>query len=529
MLTKIKCAEQGKRVAIQRCLTAGLLLLLAGCGGGGGGGGSSPGPDGPKPAVNASGWVANQFNASSQYKDLCANPRSTGGYADRPGTTTDENFWLRSYSNDTYLWYAEITDVDPGSVNNTADYFDLMKTTALTPSGQRKDQFHFTYDTEEWEQLSQSGISAGYGAEFALVTASPPRSIIVTYNQPNSPAADNNLNRGAKIISVDGAVVTDGDAAVINAGLFPAAAGESHQLVVQDAGATESRTITMVSTQVTSAPVQNLTTMMVNGSKVGYVTFNEFIQTAEGQLIDAVNQFNRQGIDELVLDLRYNGGGYLDIAAELSYMIAGPTSAGQVFDEIIFNDKHPSRNPITGRALSPTLFASTTGNFLLQPGQPLPTLTLRRVFILSSNGTASASEAVINGLRGIGMEVILIGDTTRGKPYGFYSQDNCGTTYFTIQFKGANAIGFGDFSDGFVPVDSADFSGADVTGCLVGDDLTRSLGDSQEKQLAAALTYIETGRCPIAPLSQLSIAASEISSLHSTFGRVMKPALGSLR
>ncbi|MFQ3223558.1 MAG: hypothetical protein ACI80W_001934, partial [Porticoccaceae bacterium] len=60
-------------------------------------------------------------------------------------------------------------------------------------------------------------------------------------------------------------------------------------------------------------------------------------------------------------------------------------------------------------------------------------------------------------------------------------------------------------------------------------DLTRSLGDSQEKQLAAALTYIETGRCPIAPLSQSSLAASEISPLHSTFGRVMKPALGSLR
>ena len=525
MLTKIKCGAQGKRVLMRRCLTTGLLLLLAGCGGGGGGGST---PNLVKPSVNPSGWVANQFNPSRQYKDLCANPRSVGTN-DRQGTTTDENFWLRSYSNDTYLWYSEITDVDPGSVNNTADYFDLMKSNALSPSGNKKDQFHFTYDTEDWEQLSQSGIRAGYGAEFALITTNPPRSIVVAYNQPSSPADDNHLSRGASIIFVDGEAVTDGDATVLNAGLFPASAGESHQFVVKDAGATGSRAITMVSALVTSAPVQNLTTITVNGSKVGYITFNEFIMTAEGQLIDAVNQFNTQGIDELVLDLRYNGGGYLDIAAELGYMIAGPTSAGQVFDEITFNDKHPSRNPITGSALSPTLFANTTGGFLLQAGQPLPTLTLQRVFILSSNGTASASEAVINGLRGIGMEVILIGDTTRGKPYGFYSQDNCGTTYFTIQFKGANAIGFGDFSDGFVPVVSANLSGANVTGCLVGDDLTHSLGDSQEKQLAAALTYIETGRCPIAPISQLSIASSEISSLHSTFGRVMKPVMGSLR
>ena len=155
------------------------------------------------------------------------------------------------------------------------------------------------------------------------------------------------------------------------------------------------------------------------------------------------------GIDDLVLDLRYNGGGWLDIASELAYMIAGPVpTAGQIFDELTWNDKHPATDPVTGQALAPTPFYATAlgAPFNGTPGQALPTLDLPRVYVLTGNGTCSASEAIMNGLRGVGVEVIQIGSTTCGKPYGFYPTDNCGTTYFTIQFKGSNALGFGDYS-----------------------------------------------------------------------------------
>ena len=91
------------------------------------------------------------------------------------GTVVDENFWIRAYSFDTYLWFDEIEDVDPDTLSSTDAYFDIMKTFALSPSGNPKDKFHFTYDTEEWEKLSQSGISAGYGVEFFRVRSSPPR------------------------------------------------------------------------------------------------------------------------------------------------------------------------------------------------------------------------------------------------------------------------------------------------------------------------------------------------------------------
>lgn len=93
------------------------------------------------------------------------------------------------------------------------------------------------------------------------------------------------------------------------------------------------------------------------------------------------------------------------------------------------------------------------------------------------------------------MSVYLIGDTTCGKPYGFLPQPNCGTTYYTIQFKAINAQGFGEYSDGFIP--SALDNGLDkVKGCYVADDLTRELGDPSEKLLAAALTLRATGACP---------------------------------
>ena len=79
----------------------------------------------------------------------------------------------------------------------------------------------------------------------------------------------------------------------------------------------------------------------------------------------------------------------------------------------------------------------------IDPGVALPSLNLSRVFILATGSTCSASEAIVNRLRGIDVEVVLIGDTTCGKPYGFYPTDNCGTTYFTVQFAGANAKGLG--------------------------------------------------------------------------------------
>ena len=112
---------------------------------------------------------------------------------------------------------------------------------------------------------------------------------------------------------------------------------------------------------------------------------------------------------------------------------------------------------------------------------------MSRVFVLASGGTASASEAFINGLRGIDVEVILIGANTRGKPYGFYGIDNCSTTYFTIQFKGSNAKGFGEYSDGFIPVDSDDMSAANVRDVGFLQLVVQAYGRELDKEVRAQL------------------------------------------
>jgi C-terminal processing protease CtpA/Prc len=445
----------------------------------------------------SSGYTAGVFPSSSQFMNLCAAPRTgrsavTGdAFPDKPGTLQDEQAWLRSWINELYLWYREVPDQNWTSYSTAVDYFDVLKTPATTASGKPKDQFHFTYDTAQWEALSQSGVQVGYGALWVL-QPNPPRSVIVGVIEPGSAAEAAGLGRGAQILTVDGAQVAfSNDVNTLNNGLFPTDVGHSHTFTVLDAGSANPRSLTMVSEAVTETPVQHVQTVAGTGGSVGYMLFDDHIATAEVGLISAINQL--KGVSDLVLDIRYNGGGYLDIASELAYMIAGPaTTSGRTFEKETFNDKYPTRDPVTGQPLTPTPFLSTTQGFSTTQGQPLPYLGLSRVFVLTTADTCSASEAVINGLRGVGVTVIGVGQTTCGKPYGFYPQDNCGTTYFSIEMQGVNDQGFGDYADGFVPGGT---TAAALPGCAVADDLTHALGDPQEALLANALAYRAHGSC----------------------------------
>jgi len=183
--------------------------------------------------------------------------------------------------------------------------------------------------------------------------------------------------------------------------IYPESKGENHTFEVLDPGSSPSRIVSLTSANVTSTPVQNVGVIATLTGRVGYLLFNDHIATAEHALIDAINQLNvAPGILDLVLDLRYNGGGFLGIASEISYMIAGPVStAGQPFETLQFNDKHPITNPVTGQPLSPTPFHATAQGFSTPAGQALPTLNLPRVFVLVGSGTCSASESIINSLR----------------------------------------------------------------------------------------------------------------------------------
>ena len=491
----------------------------------------------------ATGWDPNEFYVDDTYipfdqreynvrfKDYCAVPRTGvdadgNPFPDRQGSTWDENNWLRSWSHDTYLWYDEIEDVDPACCD-TPTYFALMRTFELAPSEKLKDRFHFTQNTAEYRaRVSTGAVGAGYGASFAVLAPRPPREIRVRYTEPNSPAtqAGVDLARGAEMLEVDGVDVVNGptqaDVDVINAGLWPRNLNETHQFRVRDLDGTE-RSITMTSANITTTPVQHDRIIETDTGPVGYVLFRTFgVQSAEAQLVDAFTTFENAGVSDLILDLRYNGGGFIIIANQLSYMIAGDNARGRVFNASQFNDKYRIFNPITGARLEPDRFRTTTiGWTTPQAGIPLPTLDLERVFVLSSDWTCSASELVVNALRGIDVEVILVGETTCGKPYGFYSTDNCGTTYSTVQIRAVNAKDFGDYPDGFSPENTRTVEGIPVPGCVVPDDFEHAFGDPDEARVAAALQYRGNGTCP----TPSSVATLPVASQQDAGAALVEP------
>ena len=128
------------------------------------------------------------------------------------------------------------------------------------------------------------------------------------------------------------------------------------------------------------------------------------------------------------------------------------------------------------------------------------------------------------------MQVFQIGSTTCGKPFGFYPQDNCGTTYFSIQFQGLNAMNFGDYPDGFAPKNQSGASSVKLSGCSVADDFTRALGDTNEGRLKATLDFRASGNsnatCPaatgFAPGAQLKAGQQTLSV---TDGQMFKSPL----
>jgi len=496
-------------------LSLSLLLGLAACGGGGSATGHSPFPD---PDSGGGGGSSGGGSASAAIAQACAptNPYlADATSATTTGTLGNEKAWLRSYMNQAYLWFDQMPVVDATlySYSNTSDvygsldtYFEALKTPALTASGKRRDQFSFTYPTKAWNDLSQSGTVQGYGVDWYMASPTPPRGLVVSQVGAGTAAASAGLARGDVLVSVDGVSADAGDAAgvdVLNAGLFPTVGGATHSFTLyRDGVGNYTRSLTAGTVVLDPVPLTSVLSSPA-GKKVGYILFNDHVAPAEDGLIQAVNTLQTAGVQELVLDLRYNGGGFLYIASELAYMIAGPSrTSGKVFDQLQYNSK---RLADTQSADAKTPFYTEScildSQFNCTRVAALPTLNLSRVVILTSAGTCSASEAIVNGLRGVDVDVRLIGETTCGKPYGFTAKDNCGISYFPIEFAGVNQKGFGDYADGFAAT------------CAAADDFSHALGSPSEGRLALALRHLDTGDCT-AP----GLAATRRQSLLARLG-----------
>ena len=445
------------------------------------------------------------YASAASQKNLCAVPRvgvspiTSQSYPDKQGTALNEKEFLRSFVDETYLWYREVEPRDPASIAGTINYFNVTKTftktNSLSPDGtiRSKDEFHFTQATESAE-ATQVGIEQSYGIDWSAIRSSPPRNWVVAVVTPGSPADLAGVKRGDKLVKIGGIDFVNGPSAGLNAALFPVAPAAPVAFEFTPANGAALRAVTLTAIELAINAVPKTAVLTTATGKIGYLaltTFNTF--TTEDQLVNAVSGLANAGIDDLVLDLRYNGGGYVYISSQLAYMVAGSAqTANKPYSVRIVNDKTAAQPPFP-------FYNTTAGYGGLAPNQALPSLNLRRVYVLTTAASASASESFINGLRGIDIEVILIGGTTRGKPYGFVREDNCGTSYFSVQQAAANAKGETDYITGFAPK------------CSIADDLSKDLGAADEKMLATALQLRANGVCPAGTASSESkrFAATE--------------------
>ena len=321
----------------------------------------------------------------------------------------------------------------------------------------------------------------------------------VIYVYPNSPADKAGIKRGDKITNINGRTSLSYDASGYGS-------GTSVNLNFVAAALDNSNTISIILTQhdgttltVTDMAIANYTINPVlketvlnqgNGKKIGYLVFNVFtaVDNAGPQLDAAFADFASKGITDLVVDLRYNGGGDVATAEYLDNLIVPSSASGTNMYTATYNSQlQKGIYPLLA-----TQYNIPTGYFT--PTYPLNhpnfskkgNLDINRVFFIITSSTASAAELTINNLRPH-MTVKYIGTTSYGKPVGFFEIPIGKYGLYTPEFATVNSAGQGGYYDGFTPGTTT------YPGILADDDETTDFGDPKEGLLSLAINYVNTG------------------------------------
>jgi carboxyl-terminal processing protease len=400
-------------------------------------------------------------------------------------SVADRKDWLRDYMADWYFWYKLSPSPEPAGYATVDAYFEaLLYPGSTVPNVDFPDFDRWSYvqSTESFDRFYGDGETLGYGVFVAgdEVAGSPASPLLVRYVEPMSPAAVAGVKRGDRVLSANGRAASDIIAADDFSALTPANVGENLTLSLRDANG--DRNVVLTATVFPLVPVPAATVVTsAGGRKMGYVVVKDMISQAHGPLATAFQNFKSQGVQDVVLDLRYNGGGLVSTAGRVASQAAGGIAGGQAFASLLYNDRQAARNQTFA-------FENLASS-----------LAMTRVYVLTGHRTCSASEQVINGLRGVGVDVVAIGDTTCGKPVGFLpADDGCGTTYSAVNFESVNARLEGRYFDGFAPSERVD--GTDT--CRVADDFTTPLGAPTEPLLAAARLHADTGACGYVPVAR---------------------------
>lgn len=333
------------------------------------------------------------------------------------------------------------------------------------------DRFSFIDSAAADAAFFGEGEFAGFGFSTTFTATDEVRFVRVF---GGSPADNAGIERGQQLLSVDGRSIAEIEA---NEGLSAAFGasdvGVVRTLRIRQPDNSEFDAV-LTKAVVTIDPIPQVRTFSINGTTYGYFELSTFIRTAESQLDAVFAEFNTLGINEIIIDVRYNGGGLVSVADLLGDYLGGSINVaqGEVFSETLFNDDNIEAN-------STEFFENRAQS-----------LDLQSVVFITTGGTASASELVINSMEPWVAQVALVGSTTFGKPVGQVGLLFCEKILRPTSFETVNSLGEGQYFDG-LPVD-----------CAAADDLDFVVGDAQEPSTAAALSLLAGGVCPPAQVRE---------------------------
>lgn len=367
-----------------------------------------------------------------------------------------------SYTKDIYLWNKNLP-----SIFNARSYADpdaIMEAIRVYSNepgfAAPVDKWSFAIKKSEWDKVS-TGISGDFGLNVFFMSDDDLR---VSYVEPASPAALAGIKRSWRILSVNNNTTINTEEATISRITKAVYNSPSSSFTFQTPEGT------YIDLSLTAATYQDepiiLDTIYTNDiHKTGYFVFNSFlgdISEVKVRLADIFNKFSTAGINDLIIDLRYNGGGYVELQNELANYLVPVAGNHQIMLEEKFNTRYSS--------LYDTIIHY----------KKLGSLDLNRVFFIITKNTASASELLINSLKPY-MDVKLIGRASHGKPVGYFNIGVGDWYIFPVSFRSINKNGEGGYFNGLQP------------DAVVDDGLDKSWGDVDESCLSGALHYINYG------------------------------------
>lgn len=382
-----------------------------------------------------------------------------------PDQNTPENLakdsaWL--YSQELYLWYKNLpSSFNARSYSDPNAVMTAIRAYSIEPGfTDPVDKWSFAATKTEWDDIS-SGVSGDFGLGIFFNGTNDLR---VSYAEPASPAGQAGIARSWRFIAINGDTTINTSDAAISRIAKAIQSSSTGTFVFRRPGNVDT-TISLTAASYQEEPILLDSVYNAGASKIGYLVYNSFLGNVteiKNRFSNIFTKFSNAGITDMIVDLRYNGGGYVELQNELANYLVPSSGNGGVMLKESFNDKY-------------SRYYDTTVNYVKKGS-----LNLSRIFFITTANTASASELLINSLKPY-LDVKSVGRASHGKPVGFFPLSAGDWYVFPVSFRSVNKNGEGNYFNGLQP---------DAT---VSDGLDKPWGDVNENCLASALHYISAG------------------------------------